>query len=395
MTAKLYLSRPALVSAVGATLEAHREALFDGMTDFLLPAPDLLIDRPVPVGRIATELPKIPSNLQSHNSRNNRLLLAAFVQLADEFESLRSRAPSSRIGIVLGTSTSGIAEGEHAIAAHMRDGAFPAAFSYQQMEIGDPAVFLARYLGIEGPAYTVSTACTSSGKAIVSARNLILAGVCDFVLTGGVDSLCRLTLNGFSALESISNDRCQPLSANRKGINIGEAAALFIISNESSPVRLVGVGESSDAYHISAPVPSGRGGIQSMRMALADAHLHPDEIGYINLHATATQKNDAMESLAVATVFARPPPVSGTKPITGHTLGAAAALEAAFCWLSIADPVGRLPVHLWDGHADPDIPVLPVVHAGQRYSAGRPRYAMSNSFAFGGNNLSLILGEDG
>jgi 3-oxoacyl-[acyl-carrier-protein] synthase-1 len=393
MTAKLYLSRPALVSALGTTLAQQREGLFSGATDGLVPTAGFLADRVIPVGRVIAELPTIPARLRAHDSRNNRLMLAAFAQIADEFDRLRTRIPADRIGIVLGTSTSGMAEGERAIAIHARDGAFPAEFSYRQMEIGDPAVFLARHLGIEGPAYTVSTACTSAGKAIVSARNLIQANLCDAVLTGGVDSLCQLTVNGFAALESISDVRCQPLSVNRRGINIGEGAALFILSSEPSLVSLVGVGESSDAHHISAPEPAGRGAIQAMRAALADGGLQPEDIGYVNLHATATPKNDAMESLAVSSVFKVIPPVSGTKPMTGHALGAAAALEAAFCWLSIADSRGRLPVHVWDGQADPDLPRLPVVSPGQCFDGRRPRYAMSNSFAFGGNNLSLIFGE--
>lgn len=393
MTTKLYLSRPAILSAVGSTLEEHRDGLLRCSGDPLAPSADFLADRAIPVGRVDAELPEIPAVLQAHDSRNNRLLLAAFAQIAEEFTALRHRLPAHRIGIVLGTSTSGVAEGERAMATHHRDGVFPAEFSYRQMEIGDPAVFLARHLGIEGPAYTVSTACTSAGKAMVSARNLILAGLCDAVLTGGVDSLCRLTINGFAALESISDTRCQPLSVNRRGINIGEGAALFILSAEPSPVCLVGIGESSDAHHISAPDPTGQGAIRAMRAALADGGLQPEDIGYINLHATATAKNDAMESLAVASVFPATPPVSGTKPMTGHALGAAAALEAVFCWLAITDPAGRLPLHVWDGQADPDLPLLPVVSPGVVFDSGRPRYAMSNSFAFGGNNLSLIFGE--
>lgn len=394
MKSTLYLSRPALLSALGTTLSAQGEALFAGATHGVVQASGFLNDRVIPVGRVDCELPPIPAEWQAHDSRNNRLLLAAFAQIADDFERLRRRIPSARIGIVLGTSTSGIAEGERAIAAHRQSGTLPADFSYRQMEISDPAVFLARHLGIDGPAYTVSTACTSAGKAMASARNLIIAGLCDAVLTGGVDSLCRLTLNGFAALESVTDTRCQPLSINRRGINIGEGAALFTLSAEPSPVRLIGIGESSDAHHISAPDPTGRGAILAMRAALADAGLQPDDIGYINLHATATPKNDAMESLAVASVFANIPPVSGTKPMTGHALGAAAALEAAFCWLAIADGRGRLPPHVWDGQADPEIPGLPVVQAGQCFAGGRPRYAMSNSFAFGGNNLSLIFGDN-
>lgn len=392
------LSRPGLVSALGVGVEETRERLFAGDTSCMVAETGWLRgDALARVGKFAGTLPALPDDdwHRRHDSRNNRLLLAAFAQIEDDFRALRERFGPARIGVVLGTSTSGVAEGEAAVAAHAHHGELPTGFAYEQMEIGDPAVFLARHLGLLGPAYTVSTACTSGGKALVSARLLIEAGFCDAVITGGVDSLCRLTLGGFTALESTTLDLCQPLSRNRCGINIGEGASLFLMTAEAipfGPVALLGVGESSDAHHISAPEPEGRGAEAAMRAALADAGLAPTEIGYLNLHATATPKNDAMESLAVARVFAEGVPVSGTKPLTGHALGAAGALEAAFCWLSLTDPAGRLPPHVWDGEADPELPRLDTVSVGRCFTAGH-RVAMSNSFAFGGNNLSLIFGS--
>ena len=392
------LSRPGLVSALGVGVGETRERLFAGDTSGMVAEKGWLRgDATARVGKFAGALPMLPHLPGSdwhrrHNSRNNRLLLAAFAQIEDDFRALCERFGPTRIGVVLGTSTSGIAEGEAAIAAHAHHGEFPAGFAYEQMEIGDPAIFLAQHLGLLGPAYTVSTACTSGGKALVSARLLIEADFCDAVITGGVDSLCRLTLGGFTALESTTPALCQPLSRNRCGINIGEAAALFLMARDVGPVALLGVGESSDAHHISAPEPEGRGAEAAMRVALADAGLTPAEIGYLNLHATATPKNDAMESLAVARVFPEGVPVSGTKPLTGHALGAAGALEAAFCWLALTDPAGRLPPHVWDGAVDPELPRLDTVSVGCCFTAGR-RVAMSNSFAFGGNNLSLIFGS--
>ncbi len=195
---------------------------------------------------------------------------------------------------------------------------------------------------------------------MISAQRMLQAGLCDAVLCGGVDSLCRLTLNGFSSLEAVSAELCNPFSANRHGINIGEGAALFLMTrealstNENAPV-LAGVGASSDAYHISAPQPQGLGASQAMLAALANAQLPPSAISYINLHGTATLHNDAMESQAVYRVFADNVPCSSTKPMTGHTLGAAGALEAAFCWLSLHpgyNPQAALPVHIWDGCVD-------------------------------------------
>jgi 3-oxoacyl-[acyl-carrier-protein] synthase-1 len=225
----------------------------------------------------------------------------------------------------------------------------------------------------------------------VSARNLLTVGLCDAVIVGGVDSLCRLTLNGFTALESTSADLCLPLSLNRKGINIGEAAAVFLMTREAAAIEFLGAGESSDAHHISAPHPDGLGAEAAMRAALKDAGLGSTDIDYLNLHATATQKNDEMESRAVARVFPAGVPVSGTKPMTGHTLGAAGATELAFCWLALQH--STLPPHVWDNVLDPALPALTTVQVGQRFARTSNRACMSNSFAFGGSNASLIIAD--
>ena len=272
---------------------------------------------------------------------------------------------------------------------------FPATSTTSSKRSAAWLPFLAEYLGLQGPALTVSTACTSGGKALVTARNLLRLGLCDAVVTGGADSLCRLTLNGFASLESISPAPCNPMSRNRAGINVGEGAALFILRREPAPVALLGAGASSDAYHISSPDPSGAGAETAMRAALGEAG--PDlEVGYLNLHATATLKNDEMESRATASVFPHGVDCSGTKPLTGHLLGASAATELAFCWLLAQDewnPEGVLPPHRWDGQADPDLPALRLTQEGATFPTfRRSRVCMSNAFAFGGNNLSLILG---
>jgi 3-oxoacyl-[acyl-carrier-protein] synthase-1 len=244
----------------------------------------------------------------------------------------------------------------------------------------------------------ISTACTSSARALLSARRLLDMNLCDAVLCGGVDSLCKLTLNGFSSLEAVSNQRCNPFSINRSGINIGEAAVVFLMTREASGdhrIALLGAGASSDAHHISAPEPSGRGAQQAMQKALDNAKLHASDINYLNLHGTATQHNDAMESLAVNALFPEGVPCSSTKPLTGHTLGAAGALEAAFCWLALS-PENRdrqLPPHVWDGQADTGLPALRWVTPGDTLQQNSSRRLMSNSFAFGGNNVSLIIGD--
>lgn len=345
------------------------------------------------VGRVRGELPEVPRHLARYDCRNNRLLLAALEQIAEQVQAAIARYGRDRVGVVLGTSTSGIAEGEAAIACLDRESAMPATFDYAAQEIGTAAPFLAAHLGLLGPAYTVSTACTSSAKALVSARLLLAAGVCDAVLAGGVDSLCRLTVSGFTALESVSPERCNPMSANRRGINIGEGAALFLLTHDPAPLALLGCGESSDAHHISAPHPEGLGAEAAMRAALADAGLDAADIAYVNLHGTATPKNDEMESRAMSRVFPASTPASSTKPLTGHTLGAAGASEAAFCWLALTEDNTHLPPHVWDGTADPALPRLNLVETGERMLPGARRLMMSNGYAFGGSNVSLIIGE--
>lgn len=391
MNPAVYLSAIGIVNALGCGVEAITQRLLRGDTSGLALSDAWLPSGPARVAAVRDELPVIPSDCSDFDSRNNRLLLAAVNQIRVEIDAAIGRFGRERVGIVLGTSTSGIAEGEAAIAAHCVGGSLPAGFRYVQQELGSPALFLARLLNISGPAYCVSTACTSSAKAFVSARNLLRLGICDTVLVGGVDSLCKLTLNGFAALESLSADLCQPMSRNRKGINIGEAAALFVMRCEASAFALLGAGESSDAYHISAPHPDGSGAEAAMRAALADAGLSAEAVDYLNLHATATPKNDAMESLAVSRVFPGGVAASGTKPLTGHTLGAAGATELGLCWLALR--AGVLPPHIWDGQADADLPRLDLVALGRKFERTGSRVCMSNSFAFGGSNACLLIGE--
>jgi 3-oxoacyl-[acyl-carrier-protein] synthase-1 len=214
------------------------------------------------------------------------------------------------------------------------------------------------------------------------------------VVAGGADSLCRFTVAGFAALESVSAARCNPFSRNRAGINIGEGAALFLATREPGPVRLSGWGESSDAHHMSAPEPGGAGAIAAIRAALDRAQLAPSDIGYVNLHGTATPHNDAMESRAVAATLGRETPASSTKPLTGHALGAAGAIEAGLCWLSMhGNPANALPPHWWDGAADPELPPLRFVAPGER-AAAPLRHALSQSFAFGGSNAALVFSRE-
>jgi len=372
---------------------AHR--LFAGTRDGLTPCSDRIPGKSVYVGTVGGALPEVPVELSAFDCRNNRLMMAALTEIADDIAAAVDRFGRDRIAVIVGTSTSGVAEAEAAYEKHRSSGDWPAEFDYRQLEAGGLAEFTARWLGLTGPADSIVTACSSSAKVFASARRLIAAGICDAAVVGGADSICGLTLNGFDSLEALSPQRCNPFSANRDGINIGEGAAAFLLSPEPGPVDLLGVGETSDAYHISAPDPAGVGAAEAMRLALNDGGAERDDIAYINLHGTATPLNDEMESRAVNSLFPDGVACSSTKSMTGHMLGTAGACEAAFLWLALNPEFGsdRLPPHLWDGVADPDLPRLDLVAPGARV-ADRGRVAMlGNSFAFGGNNVALVFGR--
>ena len=390
-----YLNALGLICALGRGKAEVARRLLAGDSSGMQPHPQTIAGRSLPVGAVTGELPSLGNAPLQHVTRNNQLLLAALEEIEPDLHEAISRFGPSRVGVVMGTSTSGIQEATQGIARLTRDGHLPTTYHYSHQELCAPASFVSERLQLSGPSYSISTACTSSARALLSAKRLLDAGICDAVICGGVDTLCDLTLRGFSALEATSAQLCNPFSANRDGINIGEAAAVFLMTRERSPIALLGGGASSDAHHISAPDPQGLGAIESMSKALSSAGTLPEQIRYLNLHGTATRHNDAMESLAVAKVFPTGVPCSSTKPLTGHTLGAAGALEAAFCWLTLSEhnPEQLLPPHRWDGEHDTDLPQLNLTAVGTKAVASRPRRMMSNSFAFGGNNISLILGD--
>lgn len=359
----------------------------------------LLAGQPVVVGAVTEQLPDFEPAFAAVYSRNNHLAYCAWLQIQDDVVRAREQYGAERIAVVLGSSTSGIAEGEHALQQRLQQGEWPADYDYQKQEMVAPAHFIAQLSAVTGPAYVISTACSSSARALISARNLLRAGLADAVIVGGVDSLCRMTLQGFAALESISAGYCQPFAVDRDGINIGEGAALFLMERGSvvgsptatqSLIRLAGVGAAADAYHMSAPHPEGRGAETAIRQALTEAGLTAGELGYINLHGTATPLNDAMESTVLQRLGADGVPASSSKSITGHTLGAAGAIEAGLCWLLLSDynSDNDLVPQVRDNAADPALPALNFVQPGQRQVVTS---CLSNSFAFGGNNAAIVL----
>ncbi|MGN0854483.1 MAG: beta-ketoacyl synthase N-terminal-like domain-containing protein [Kiritimatiellia bacterium] len=325
-------------------------------------------------GSVTATLP--PAEDLRGRTRTNRLLALAVREMPELRAAVRAFGPA-RVGIVLGSSNTGVHEAfglvERWIDRRAADPSAPkpSEFDFSMLELGTPSLYLKELLGVEGPAYTVSTACSSAAKAFAAARRLIACGHCDAVITGGVDGRCRFALNGFHALGALSEGRCRPLAADRDGINLGEGVALFVMTRGDAGVVLAGVGETSDAYHATAPEPGGRGAEAAMRAALADAGLRPADVDYVNLHGTGTPANDAMETQAVGRIW--PDWIAGhltghpsasvvcesTKRYTGHCLGAAGAVEAAVCALLV--------------------------------QSGLCNTALSNSFAFGGANASIIL----
>ena len=386
-----------MVCALGDSIAEISQRVFDLAQSGVAPVENYLPGRSLALGRVeaALGLPSLDEFSLRDRSRNNQLGLAALYQIRSAVEETIERHGADRFAVVIGTSTSGIAEGETALREFAKSGSLPEWFHYGQQELGSPAAFLAQTLGVTGPAYVHASACASSAKALASAARLISMGACDAALAGGVDSLCTFTVAGFAALESVSESRCNPLSRNRNGINIGEGAALFLLSREPATVSLRGWGESSDGHHMSAPDPAGFGARSAMDRALSRAEVPPSEVDYVNLHGTATVQNDAMEARVIHALFSDRVAVSSTKPLTGHCLGAAGAIEAGLCWLAMQDsnPGGKLPPHLWDGVADPALPELNIVAPGARL--GHPvRCAVSNSFAFGGANATLVFCRD-
>jgi 3-oxoacyl-[acyl-carrier-protein] synthase I len=340
----------------------------------------------------------LPKDLQIFNCRNNRLAELAVQQdgFFDAVQAAAARWGRRRVGVFLGTSTAGIMQTE--LAYRARDavsGALPASFEYgtthNSFSVAD---YLRQRCRLEGPAVVVSSACASSAKVFGSARRMIEAGLIDAALVGGTDSLCLTTLYGFHSLQLSSSAPCRPFDAARDGISIGEAAAFAILERvpenlDRDAVLLYGVGESSDAYHMSAPHPEGLGAKRAMQAALTAASMEPADIDYINLHGTGTLSNDRSESQAVTSIFGPTTPCSSTKGATGHTLGAAGALEAVISALAIQN--GLMPGGVHTTRIDPNL-TAHYIKENRRAPVVR---VLSNSFGFGGTNCSLIFGRAG
>jgi len=391
----LQISAYTATSAVGVGKEALADALAQSRSG--LRANDFG-DAPLPtwIGRVdGLEEARLPEPLAQWDCRNNRL---AWVGLqADGFieavAAAREKYGASRIALVLGTSTASIGETELAYTQLDEQGMFP---PYQRRAaVHTPhslAMFTQQLLGISGPSETISTACSSSAKVFASAERLIRLGLADAAVVGGADTLCGSVLFGFNSLELVSTEPCRPFDADRKGISLGEAAGFALVERvqagaDASPLLLLGYGEASDAHHMSTPHPEGLGAERALDDALARAGLAPEAIDYINMHGTASQKNDEVEGALVARRFPARTHASSTKGFMGHTLGAAGIVEAVISLLAIERGLmpGTVNTRTLDEGFGPQIKLEP--------AHGEVRYALSNSFGFGGNNCSLVFGK--
>ena len=341
------------------------------------------------VGEVQGELPPLPADLRQWDCRHARMAMPAFDEVRPALARAVGRWGADRVGVVLGTSTGGLEATERAYFRFRAEGALPDGYDLlHQHSIDAVSELCARIAGASGPVFTVSTACSSSGKVHATAARLIAAGLADAVLVGGVDSLCRMTLQGFHGLGVLSPVPCRPFDAARSGINIGEGAAFQLIEREGdADVWLLGVGESSDAHHMSSPHPEGRGAAEAMARALASAGMEAGDVNHINAHGTATVLNDVAEATAIAAMFGDRVAVSSTKGTTGHLLGAAAATEVLFAMHAVRS--GVIPATRGCEAVDPAF-AIDVVTAPR---SGEVRAALSNSFAFGGSNVSVLVGR--
>ena len=394
----LWLSQFTATSSIGRGLAQTLDALHQRRGG-LVPCAFDTVDLETFVGEVAdVDAVKLPAQLSAFDCRNNRLAFMGLIQdgFTDAVTAASHKYGAERVGVFLGTSTAGILQTE--LAYRRRDpvtGALPADFIYgtthNTFSVAD---FTRHYFGLTGPAVVVSSACSSSAKVFSSARRMMAAGLIDAAVVGGVDSLCLTTLYGFNSLGLISEQACRPFDAHRNGISIGEAAAFALLERapehlDADAVLLLGIGESSDSYHMSSPHPDGLGARMAMQDALGTAGLKSSEIDYINLHGTATQSNDAAEGKAVQCIFGSGTPCSSTKGATGHTLGAAGGVEAVICALVLQH--GLLPAGLNTRQLDPTLD-LDYVLDNREQPVTR---VLSNSFGFGGTNCSLIFGRAG
>lgn len=390
---RLAIGQYTATSAVGAGLDAMRRAIskrHSGLrrNDFEH------CDLDTWIGRVeGVESVTLPDGVAHLQSRNNQLAWLGLQQdgMLDSIAAMKEQVGPDRIGIVMGTSTSSIGRTEEAYRQLLPSDAMPPGYCQPLVHnLHSPGIFVQAVTGIGGPSLTISTACSSSAKVFASAARWINHGLVDAVVVGGVDSLCLSILYGFNSLELVSANLCRPFDRRRDGINIGESCGYALLAREDllgdADFLLLGYGESADAYHMSHPHPEGKGALLAMTQALHRAELEAKDVDYINLHGTASQANDRIEAHALGQLFPANTLASSTKGWTGHTLGAAGILEAIITLEAMRH--GEVP-----GTLNCDEPEDDFAFQVTRENVQKPiRYAMTNSFGFGGNNATLAFG---
>jgi 3-oxoacyl-[acyl-carrier-protein] synthase-1 len=373
------------LNALGESREEILAALAAGRTGLGVPTESLPFE--ARTGTVTAHLPELESGLKSWTTRQARMAACLVAQLEQPLRKARARWQAERIGVILGTSTAGAEATEHAYRQYVGTGSLPNSYDFRrQHTFGAVLHVVSELAGVRGPAWMVSTACTSSAKPLASVSRLIAAGVLDAAIVGGIDTLCAMTLYGFQALGALDRGPCRPFSALRAGLSLGEGGALLLVERAGEPVALIeGVGESSDAYHISAPHPEGRGAFDAMSGALEQAGCRPVDIDHVNAHGTGTRLNDTAEAKAIFDLVGDEVPVVSTKGYTGHTLGAAGAIEAVFAIHALEN--GWIPPSLQADPVDSELRI----RVPTSVTHGRFRRVLSNSFAFGGNNVSVLL----
>lgn len=357
----LNITKTAAICNLGENLDEIFQNIIAGkLTDFKIHTPLLEIEE------------------KKYNIRCNKMLLNCINQIKPELDTLVKYYGKKRIGVAIATTNTGIDN-------------FEETQDYEFLKISNPAEFIKDYLELDGIYCGVSTACSSGIKAFSTARKWIENGICDAVITGGTDERSKFPLAGFKSLEVLSDKRSNPFSKNREGMNISEAAALFIVEPDKKGINILGIGETSDAYHASTPNPDGKEAARAILDALNEAHLKPSDINYINLHGTGTLANDLMEATAINKIFGENTPASSTKPLTGHCLGAAASIETAVCCVLLTDNKNILPPHIYDGEYDDKLPKIKLTSKNMKVE--NLKYVMCNAFGFGGTNTVIILGK--
>ena len=394
----VYLSKPAVICA----LASDAEQLWQKVTH---PSQDALKEVRTPSGNTLYAA-RVDSSNFSHSSARidmhiSRMQSASLLQIEKEIEEAKQIFGADRVAVCVGSCDNASECSVSAWKTYLSTGAFPNNYTLEMQSADYVASLVAEQFELTGPALAFSTACSSSACALIKASQLMRSGLCDAVVAGGVDIASDTTLSGFGSLDALAQKKTNPFSKNREGITLGDASVFFVLSNkpllQSLPVVLSGYGESADAFHMTSPDPSGLGAESAMKKALEHAHLNASDISYINLHGTGTVFNDAMEAKAVERIFgSNTVACSSTKSLTGHTLGAAAALEAAVCYETLVHNRNAkeavFPAQVWDKEYDSTLPQLALVDSEHLQKTNkRVRHVMSNSFAFGGSNASLIF----